>query len=110
MNDVSVWYIGIRGQQQGPLGTQQIIDMVRAGQLDQTAYVYGQTHPQWSPIAQVAAFAPLFSMAQPPPPPPPPGPAPVAADQIDFEIVGAEMPFVEIVLDPGEAAVAEAGA
>ncbi len=110
MNDVSVWYIGIRGQQQGPLGTQQIIDMVRAGQLDQTAYVYGQTHPQWSPIAQVAAFAPLFSTAQPAPPPPPPGPAPVVADQIDFEIFGAEMPFVEIVLDPGEAAVAEAGA
>jgi uncharacterized protein (TIGR00266 family) len=45
----------------------------------------------------------------PPPPPPPAGPAPVA-DQIDFEIFGNEMQFVEIVLDPGEAAVSEAGA
>ena len=35
--------------------------------------------------------------------------APVAADQIDFEIFGAEMQFVEITLDPGEAAIAEAG-
>lgn len=109
MNDVSVWYIGIRGQQQGPLGTQQVIEMIRAGHLDQTAYAYGQSHPQWTPIAQVAAFAPMFANAQPPPPPPPPGPAPVVADQIDFEILGAEMQYVEIVLDPGEAAVAEAG-
>ena len=110
MNDASVWYIGINGQQQGPLGTQQVIDMVRAGQLNQTAYVYGQSQPQWTPIAQVAAFAPLFANAQPPPPPPPPaGPAPAVVDEIDFEIFGSEIQFVEIVLDPGEAAVAEAG-
>ncbi|PLX38375.1 MAG: TIGR00266 family protein [Hyphomicrobiales bacterium] len=32
------------------------------------------------------------------------------ADDIDFEIQGAEMQFVEIELDPGESAVAEAGA
>ena len=31
------------------------------------------------------------------------------ADDIDFEIKGAEMQFVEIELDPGESAVAEAG-
>jgi len=109
MSDGVVWYLGIQGQQQGPLGTQQIIDMIRAGQVDQTAYVYGQTHPQWTPIAQVAAFAPLFHAQPPPPPPPPSGPAPLIADQIDFEIVGQEMQFVEIVLDPGEAAIAEAG-
>ncbi|MBA3463435.1 MAG: TIGR00266 family protein [Deltaproteobacteria bacterium] len=110
MNDPSVWYIGINGQQQGPLGTQQVIEMIRTGQLNQTAYVYGQSQPQWTPIAQVVAFAPMFNAQPPPPPPPPAGPAPVVADQIDFEIFGQEMQFVEIVLDPGEAAVAEAGA
>lgn len=31
------------------------------------------------------------------------------SDDIDYEIVGAEMQFVEIELDPGESAVAEAG-
>jgi uncharacterized protein (TIGR00266 family) len=106
MNDV--WYIGINGQQQGPLGTQQILDMIRTGQVNQTAYVYGQMQPQWTPIAQVPAFQPMF--AQQAPPPPPPGPAPTVADQIDFEVFGSEMQFVEIVLDPGEAAIAEAGA
>ena len=109
MNDGALWYIGINGQQQGPLGTQQVIDMIRAGHLSQTAYVYGQTHPQWTPIAQVAVFAATFGASPPPPPPPPVGPAPTVADQIDFEIIGQEMQFVEIVLDPGEAAIAEAG-
>ncbi len=32
------------------------------------------------------------------------------ADDVDFEIKGAEMQFVEVELDPGESAVAEAGA
>ena len=31
------------------------------------------------------------------------------ADDIDFEIFGQEMQFVEIELDPGESAIAEAG-
>jgi uncharacterized protein (TIGR00266 family) len=114
MSDPAIWYIGINGQQQGPLGAQQVIDMIRAGQLTQTAYVYGQNQ-QWVPIGQIAGFAAAFQ-ATPggaaPPPPPPAGPAPVqmVADQIDFEIFGEEMQFVEVVLDPGEAAVAEAGA
>src|SRR5687768_8435398 len=109
MNDGAIWYIGINGQQQGPLGTQQVIDMIRLGQVTQTAYVYGQTQPQWTPIASVPTFAGAFHAAPPPPPPPPAGPA-MVADQIDFEIFGNEMQFVEVVLDPGEAAIAEAGA
>ncbi len=110
MSDAAIWYIGINGQQQGPLGTQQVVDMIRAGQITTTAYAYGQTQPQWTPIAQIATFAPLFAQMPPPPPPPPAGPAPVVADQIDFEVIGSEMQFVEVVLDPGEAAIAEAGA
>ncbi|MEM8652259.1 MAG: AIM24 family protein [Pseudomonadota bacterium] len=35
--------------------------------------------------------------------------SPLIADDIDFEVHGAEMQFVEIELDPGESAVAEAG-
>jgi uncharacterized protein (TIGR00266 family) len=108
--DGATWYLGINGQQQGPLGTQQIVEMIRAGHVPQTAYVYGQGVPTWTPILSVPMFQPLFSNAPPPPPPPPPGPAPMVADQIDFELFGDEMQFVEITLDPGEAAVAEAGA
>ncbi|MEM6665216.1 MAG: TIGR00266 family protein [Pseudomonadota bacterium] len=36
--------------------------------------------------------------------------SPSLSDDVDFEIKGSEMQFVEIELDPGESAVAEAGA
>jgi uncharacterized protein (TIGR00266 family) len=78
--------------------------------VTQTAYVYGPSLAAWTPIVQVPWFAQAFQGAAPPPPPPPPGPAPIAADVIDYEIIGEEMQFVEITLDPNEAAVAEAGA
>jgi uncharacterized protein (TIGR00266 family) len=111
MNDPAIWYLGINGQQQGPLGAQAVIDLIRSGQVTQTAYVYSQSNPQWTPIIQVPGFAAAFSPAAgAPPPPPPAGPAPTAADQIDFEVFGNEMQFVEIILDPGEAAISEAGA
>lgn len=109
MSDTSIWYVGIKGQQQGPLGTQQVIDLIRSGQVDQTAYVYGQGLPAWTPITQVSTFAQVWS-APPPPPPPPPGPAPTMVDVIDHEVFGEEMQYIEITLDPGEAAIAEAGA
>jgi uncharacterized protein (AIM24 family) len=34
---------------------------------------------------------------------------PMAMDVVDFEIKGSEMQFVEVELDPGEAAIGEAG-
>src|SRR5262249_13875162 len=34
----------------------------------------------------------------------------MAANEVDYRILGSEMQFVEIELDPGESAVAEAGA
>jgi uncharacterized protein (AIM24 family) len=45
----------------------------------------------------------------PRPAPPPPTPPGRRAHDIDFVIHGNEMQFVEVELDPGEAAVAEAG-
>ena len=111
MHDAAVWYVGLGGQQQGPLTSQQIHELIRAGHINQSAYVYGPDVANWTPITAVPAFAAAFHAGHgpPPPPPPPAGPAPTLADQIDFEIFGSEMQFVEITLDPGEAAIAEAG-
>lgn len=111
----SVWYVGIQGQQQGPLTTHQVIEQIRAGQINQTAYVFSSELGSWTPISGIPQFAAALHAGAggpdaPPPPPPPSGAAPGLADQIDYEIFGEEMQFVEVVLDPGEAAIAEAGA
>ena len=75
------------------------------------------------PIHQVSELYQPVSQPAPTPAPVPPSPfgygapAPAAqmkmpevADEVDYKIVGSEMQFVEIELDPGESAVAEAGA
>ena len=44
------------------------------------------------------------------PPPPLPSAASQRSDDIDYRIIGNDMQFVEVELDPGESAIAEAGA
>ncbi|NIJ70230.1 TIGR00266 family protein [Xanthomonas sp. 60] len=105
------WYFHVPGQTD------------RVGPLDDlAAQRYAQATPQaktwcegmsgWMAISDVpelrADAAVPGSVA--PPPFPPRDARTRRADDIDFRIVGHEMQFVEIELDPGESAVAEAGA
>jgi hypothetical protein len=94
----------------------------RIGPLDdEAARRYAQANPRalawcqgmsgWTPIAEVAELqAPAPGMPNTPPPVPVAAGASGRADDIEFRIVGHEMQFVEIELDPGESAIAEAGA
>ena len=102
------WYVGVNGQQQGPLLTSQIFQMVQARTLPDSAYVFTQGMATWTPIRQVPQFAAAFGGAPMMPPPMPSGPAP--ADVIDYKINGEELQYIEITLDPGEACVSESGA
>ena len=109
MHDGGLWYVAMRGQQQGPIPTAQVFQMIQAGQLDRTGFVYGQGMSGWTPITSVGTFAQVLQGGAAFAPPPMPPPAQSAVDEIDYEIFGSEMQFVEITLDPNEAAVAEAG-
>lgn len=96
------WYFDYEGKRQGP------IDQARAVQLatqHPNGYVWRDGLPQWLPIRQVAELTGAASGAATPPPL-----TRTTADEIDFKIVGDDTQFVEIELDPGESAVAEAGA
>ncbi len=65
----------------------------------------------WLPVRSVAELGGGAASAGAVTPPPLPHTGPVAgADDIDFHIHGQEMQFVEVELDPGESAIAEAGA
>ena len=90
----------------------------RVGPLDEAAArQYAQANRQalawregmqgWQAVTEIADFG---GQAGPPPTPPPVGGRGNRADDIDFRIIGHEMQFVEIELDPGESAIAEAGA
>ncbi|KAF1712313.1 TIGR00266 family protein [Pseudoxanthomonas kalamensis DSM 18571] len=59
---------------------------------------------------KAARAVPELGVPQAAPPPPPPAGGRGRADEIDYRIVGSDMQFVEVELDPGESAIAEAGA
>ena len=111
MANDSQWYVAVNGQQEGPISAEEVAGRVRAGRLDRNAHVFGPGMKAWAPIGSVAEFSAAFGASPVAPPPPPSGIAGKGRmHEIDFEVFGEEMQYVEITLDPQEACVAEAGA
>ncbi len=97
------WYLSYDGNHTGPFDTSQAIAQVRK---NPNGYAWRDGFVEWLPIRKIAELsAPSVAL-----PTPPPASATTRADEIDFKIFGAEMQFVEVELDPGESALAEAGA
>jgi uncharacterized protein (TIGR00266 family) len=109
--------MAIGGHQVGPVTQQEIISNLQNGSIDAETLVFSAGMANWQKVKDVPAFAAWTRGAGATgatgaagatgfTPPPPPG---RRAHDIDFEIHGGEMQFVEVELDPGEGAVAEAG-
>src|SRR6185295_2730974 len=107
------WYMAIGGHQVGPVSQDDVITNLRNGTIDGNTLVFGAGLSNWTPLKDVPELAAFLTGggapgagAGAPPPPIVPG---RRAHEIDFRIIGSEMQFVEVELDPGESAVAEAG-
>lgn len=100
-----VWYLAIAGQQVGPMSKDDLLNKLRTGEVTRETPAFTTGMPNWLPIAQIP------ELNEPGPPPAPnPSPGRQTSHEIDYEVFGEEMQFVEIELDPGETVVAEAGA
>jgi uncharacterized protein (TIGR00266 family) len=104
------WYMAIGGHQVGPVSQDDVITNLRNGTIDGNTLVFTAGMKNWTPLTDVPELAAFLSggsatrLAAVPPPI-----AGRSAHEIDFRILGSEMQFVEVELDPGESAVAEAG-
>ena len=100
----AVWYFARGNQHVGPMSVE---DLVHQTGGNPQVLVYGPGLGDWTPAIQVPAVAAMLSGSPRPagsiPPPP------KRADVIDYEILGAEMQYAVITLDPGEMAIAEPG-
>jgi len=99
------WFFSYNGQQVGPLEDAAARDQARK---NPNGHCWRQGFAEWQPIAQVAELQGAGAASSMPVPPAVGGLR--TADEIDFKIFGSDMQFVEIELDPGESAIAEAGA
>ncbi|HWN85891.1 MAG TPA: TIGR00266 family protein, partial [Vicinamibacterales bacterium] len=107
------WYMAIGGHQVGPVSQEDVVTNLRNGTIDGNTLVFSAGMANWTPLKDVPAMAAYLTSpasraaaAAAAPPPITPG---KRAHEIDFRILGSEMQFVEVELDPGESAVAEAG-
>ncbi len=112
MNDAKEWYAARGSERVGPMTRSELASGFQSGEYGPQSLVFKQGMSGWTAASQVAELKDVLSDgdagAAPPPPPPPPSGR--RAHEVDYVIKGEEMQFVEIELDPGEGAVAEAGA
>ena len=102
----NVWYVAVGSKQYGPYSVQDVSQRARNGLVKEDTLLFGPGLTQWTAARNVPAFTAIFGAPAAPPAPPA---APASADEIEFQIRGEEMQFVEVTLDPGESAVAEPG-
>lgn len=100
---MSSWYLSYDGNQIGPMDKAEVVSHAKK---NQKGYAWRHGYAEWLPISQIDELSTVATGRIPAPP----TRARQRADEIDFKIIGAEMQFVEVELDPGESAVAEAGA
>ena len=100
------WYMAIGGHQIGPVPEQEVLASLDSGTADANTLLFTAGMSGWTPVSAVPQFAGRLTAAAAPPPMPGRG---RQAHEIDFRLFGEDMQFVEVELDPGESAVAEAG-
>ena len=99
------WFLSYNGQQVGPMTHAQARARVAA---NSNGFAWREGFSEWRPIPEIEALQGATTPVPIQAPPPPS--RTTLTDEIDYEIFGQEMQFVEVELDPGESAVAEAGA
>ncbi len=98
------WYFA-RGQESvGPFPLPELIRQLGSAQGDRTL-IFGPDLTDWTEARHVATVVDASRGTAGPPRPP----SNRRSDEIDYEIFGAEMQFVEVTLDPDEMVIAEAG-
>lgn len=104
------WYYA-RGQERiGPMNLDELVRQLPSAQGERTL-VYGPGMSTWLEAAREPRVAAAMRGASPAMAMPAPAiPSGRSSDEIDYEIFGEEMQYVEITLDPGEMVIAEAGA
>ncbi len=98
------WYYVKNGQTVGPMSREELIQAIPTAD-GPTTLIWGPGVSEWTEARHVVSLGAGATHTAAPPRPP----KARRADEIDYEILGDDMQFVEVTLDPGEVVIAEAG-
>jgi uncharacterized protein (TIGR00266 family) len=107
-----MWYYAQNNAPVGPISFDDLAGRIRTGMVTPDTLVFTTGMAQWQAARDTPQLATLFAGVAPAAaaaastPPPPIG---RRSHDLTYRIVGEDVQFVEVELDPGEAAVAEAG-
>ena len=108
-----MWYYAQNNAPVGPISLDDLAGRVRTGIVTPDTLVFTTGMAQWTAGRDVPQLAALFAAPAPGTPVAAPAGAPPPigrrAHEIAYRIVGEDVQFVEVELDPGEATIAEAG-
>ncbi len=106
--DERIWYIAIGGKSEGPFSKDEILGKLKAGVINENIYLFKHGMDNWKPLKDISDFKDNNLPNHPQAPPIPQSNGKIC-HEIEYKIHGHDMQFVEIILDPGEKVVAEAG-
>lgn len=99
------WYVAEAGRTLGPFPASEVARGIHSGRWTKETQVCPEGGSEWKPAAAHPGLSGGALGGGAPRPP-----APTRMHEVDYEVFGEEMQFVEIELDPAEGAIAEAGA
>src|SRR5918993_1910454 len=112
-----MWYYAQNNAPVGPISFDDLAGRIRTGMVAPDTLVFTSGMTQWQAARDTPQLAALFAGSAPAMAAAPVTAIPIAAStttgrrahELAYRIVGEDVQFVEIELDPGEATVAEAG-
>jgi uncharacterized protein (TIGR00266 family) len=107
---MSYWFLAVNNKSEGPFTVDEVGTRIRSGVLTPQTLAFTQGMSDWTPIGQVPQFHSMFrAQTSAMPPVPAQTKTRIRSHEVDYEVFGDDMQFVEITLDPQEAVIAEAG-
>ena len=105
-----VWYLDVAGKPQGPYSEVQIREGIKQKKITADMLLFGPGMAKWEPVGWHSLFCREAGVQKKRTIPKATFHQRELVHDIDFAIYGDDMQYVEIELDPREAAIAEAGA
>jgi len=84
------WFVAVKGKQHGPLKRDQVIELLRTGQIHDRSYCWNEDLSGWTRLRELPDFAEAAAQVAANPPPPMPPPPPTDEDSSGAQVLSLD--------------------